>query len=144
MSDKVFIDTNVFIYAHDRSEPVKRDRARKLLFDAYRSDRAIISAQVLAEFFHVFAVKFGFPYADTLKELHFMSRCPVVEQSVGLVVSAASLFSRYSLSFWDAMIVAAAVEASAGVLYSEDMQHGLDVEGVRVVNPFSHSGAKNC
>lgn len=137
MNDRVFIDTNIFVYAHDRSDPVKRDRAREVIFNIYRFGNAVISNQVLAEFFQVFVQKFRLPYADALKELHFMSRCPVVEQSVGLVVSATSLFSRYSLSFWDAMIVAAAMEASAGALYSEDMQHGLDIEGVRVVNPFS-------
>ena len=93
-ADRVFLDTNIFIYAHDRGNQKKRDRARGLIFDAYGAGRAVISAQVLAEFFHVCTGKLKLPYVDALKELHFMSRAHVVEQSTALVVSAASIFDR--------------------------------------------------
>ncbi len=77
------------------------------------------------------------PYTNAVKELHFMSRCTVVEQTISLVVRAASLYARYSLSFWDAMILAAAIGAGADRLYTEDLHDGQVIEGVQVVNPFS-------
>ncbi len=136
MSDRVFLDTNIFIYSHDKEDAAKRKTARNLIFTTYLKGAAVISAQVMAEFFRVYTEKMEFPYAVAIKELHFMSQCRVIEQNIALVISAASLYSRYSLSFWDAMIVAAAVESSAEILYSEDLQSGQEIEGVRVMDPF--------
>ena len=57
------------------------------------------------------------PYISGIKELHFMSRCRVVEQTLSLLLAGTTLYSKYSLSFWDSMILAAAVESSAEILY---------------------------
>lgn len=136
MSDRVFLDTNIFIYSHDHKDAVKRKAARDLIFTSYKTGTATVSTQVLSEFFRVYTGKLKLPYTAAIKELHFMSQCRVLEQNIALVISAASFYSRYSLSFWDAMIIAAAVESSAKVLYSEDLQSGQEIEGVRVVDPF--------
>lgn len=136
MSDKCFLDTNIFLYAHDTADLKKRILARKLIQDVYNAGICIISTQVMAEFFQNFVAKFGHPYADALKEMHFMSRAPVIEQSLSLLLSGAKLFMEYSLSYWDSMIIAAAAEGDAAILYSEDLQHNQIISGVKVVNPF--------
>lgn len=136
MSGRCFIDTNIFLYAHDVNFLEKRDSARQLITDEYSSGTVSISTQVLAEFFQVFAGKFKLPYVVALKEIHFMSRCRVIEQTLSLFFSGTALFKRYSLSFWDAMIVAAALEASADVLYTENLQHGMEIESLTIVDPF--------
>ena len=136
MNGRAFIDTNVFLYAHDEHNKKKRAIARDLVFTLYKTGDSVVSTQVLAEFFQNFAGKFKLSYADALKELHFMSRCKVVEQSLSLLLAGVSLYNEHSISFWDSMIIAAAIEAEAEILYSEDLNHGQLFHGVKVINPF--------
>ena len=137
MSDKTFIDANIFLYCHDQGHSVKRNIARELIFREYETGSCSISTQVLIEFFQNFVVKFGNSYIDALKEMHFMSRCSVIEQSLSLLNSGISIYSKHSLSVWDAMIIAAAKEADSQILYTEDMRHGQIIEGVKITNPFT-------
>jgi predicted nucleic acid-binding protein len=137
MSDKSFIDTNIFLYCHDQDYSEKRNIARDLIFREYESGSCAISTQVLIEFFQNYVVKFGNSYIDAIKEMHFMSRCSVIEQSLSLLMSGISVFSKHSLSVWDAMIIAAAKEADSKILYTEDMRHGQIIEGVKITNPFT-------
>lgn len=137
MSGRAFIDTNVFLYAHDKHNKKKRATAREKIFTLYKTGYCAVSTQVLAEFFQNFVGKFKLSYTDALKELHFMSRCLVVEQSLSLLLAGTTLYNEYSLSFWDSMIVAAAIEAEAGILYSEDLNQGQVFHGVKVVDPFT-------
>ena len=65
-----------------------------------------------------------------------MSSCFVIDQTISLIVSGTAIHRQYSLSFWDSLILAAAIEASAEVLYSEDMDSGQEIGGVKIVNPF--------
>jgi predicted nucleic acid-binding protein len=136
MSGRTFIDTNIFLYCHDTADPGKRRIARDLVFREFKLGRCAVSTQVLAEFFNVFVVKMQKPYIDAVKELHFMCRCTVIEQTVAVLVTGSSIHSKYPLSFWDSMIVAAAVESSAETLYSEDLNHGQKIESITVVDPF--------
>jgi predicted nucleic acid-binding protein len=139
MSDRSFLDTNIFLYSHDRDDHEKQEIAQNLILMEYGRDGCCISTQVLAEFFQNYAVKFGLETTDALKELHLMCRCPVIEQSISLIVRAVRIFTENGLSFWDSMIVAAALEGGAEILYSEDMQHGLVIDTVRIMNPFVKS-----
>ena len=136
MSDRAFFDTNIFLYAHDGNNLSKQTTARELIFRKYRAGTCAISTQVLAEFFQNYVVKFGNSYINAIKEMHFMTRCPVIEQTISLVISGVSIFSKHSISFWDSMIIAAAKEAAAETLYTDDMQHGQEIEGIRITNPF--------
>lgn len=136
MSDRAFLDTNIFLYAHDSIDQEKQAIAKELIFKEYRSRQCSISTQVLAEFFQNYVVKFGNPYIDALKEMHFMTRCRVVEQTISLLVAAGSIFHKHSISFWDAMIIAAAAESGSTILYTEDMSHGQQICGVEITNPF--------
>ena len=136
MSDKCFLDTNIFLYAHDNSAKQKQKIARELTFQVYKAGSCAISTQVMSEFFQNFVVKFKRPYADALKEMHFMSRCPVIEQTLELLLEGSKIFNKYSISWWDSLIIAAAAESGADILYSEDLQHNQIFGGVKIINPF--------
>jgi len=136
MKGRVFFDTNIFLYAHDNNNPGKRGIARDLILNEFKTGNCAVSTQVLAEFFQIYVGKLKMPYINAVKELHFMSRCSVIEQTISLIVSGAALYSQHSLSFWDSMILAAAIKASAEILYTEDMNSGQEIEGVKIINPF--------
>ena len=136
MSVRCFLDTSIFLYAHDESSKRKQNTARNLISRVYSEEICAISTQVMTEFFQNFVIKFKRPYPDALKEMHFMSRCRVIDQTMSLLLEGARLLNEYSVSWWDALIVAAAAESGAEVLYSEDLQHDQIIGGVKIVNPF--------
>lgn len=105
MSDKVFIDTNIFLYAHSVSDEAKREAARALIFKHYADKTSVISTQVLAEFFQNYVAKIGGDYLAALKEMHFMSSGSVVEQTISLLSAGTKLWHEFSLSYRDALIV---------------------------------------
>lgn len=119
MNDRCFLDTNIFLYAHDNSEEQKQNIARKLIKHVYSEASCAVSTQVLSEFFQNYVMKFKQPYPDALKEMHFMSRCTVIEQSLSLLLAGAKVFNKYSVSWWDALVIAAAAEAEADILYTD-------------------------
>jgi predicted nucleic acid-binding protein len=137
MIAEVFVDTNVFLYSVD-DEPAsapKREMARKLLL----SERWGWSVQVAAEFF-VNATspkrKFRLPSADAAALLETWFAFPTQPVSMDLVRAAIDIHLRFQLSYWDAAIIAAAKQLGCGAVYSEDLNHGQDYDGVRVLNPF--------
>jgi predicted nucleic acid-binding protein len=132
-----FVDTNVFVYAHDADEPAKRERALELL--AEHAASLVVSTQVLAEFYVVTTRKLAKPLEPEVAaaQLDDLSRGTVVGMDSDLVRSAVSLSREHGLSLWDAMIVRAAVRGGCDVLFSEDMTDGATLDGVRVSNPFT-------
>ncbi len=127
-----FIDTNVLLYIAS-DDTAKADRAEQIL-----SDGGVISVQVLNEITNVARRKMRMTWSDTHSFLS-MLRSLLRVQAVTLQTheSGLALAERYTLSTYDAMIAAAAIEAGCDVLWSEDMQHGMAfTEGVRIVNPF--------
>ena len=134
---RVFFDTNIIVYAHDDGAPKKRDRARKILKDAFVDDTGVISGQVLGEVFVTLTRKIGIPLADALDEIKRCSRFRVVEISSSLVLRAIEIQSEYQLSYWDSLIIAAAEFASCEVVWSEDLNDGQIYGEVTVRNPFA-------
>jgi predicted nucleic acid-binding protein len=139
MSDKpVFFDTNILVYANDTGAPEKRSQARKLIREAVASGTGSISTQVLAEFWVTVTRKLSTPLAlETAREqivLFSAFRVHAVDQPT--VLDAIRLQERYQLSYWDAQIIASARFAKATLIYSEDLQHGTEYEGVRIQNPL--------
>lgn len=139
MSAKFFLDTNILIYTFDRSAPVKQRRASELLGEALEEQRGVISYQVVQEFVNASSKKFAVPLksddlAAYLKEI-LLPLCEV-QSSPGLFRDALTLREETGFSFYDCLILAAASEAGCSVLYSEDLQHGRKVAGVRIQNPF--------
>jgi predicted nucleic acid-binding protein len=137
MSDKVFCDTNVLVYAHDSAHPGKRDTAQRLIFDTLGSGAMVLSTQVLSEFYVTATRKLGLSPVDVVEEMHLLSRGRVVDPSLSMLFEAIGVSLEAGLSYWDALIVVSAAAAGCGVLYTEDLQAGRSINGVRVANPFA-------
>ncbi len=131
-----FLDTNVLLYAYDLDAPVKRAVAQSLIERAWlQPGHTAVSVQVLQEF-HVNFVRSGHSSSEAAVLAGDFSIWPVMDNSLALFRLGLSLQARWQLSLWDAMIVAAAKASGAHSLLTEDLNHGQDYGGVRVVNPF--------
>jgi predicted nucleic acid-binding protein len=135
---RAFFDSNVIIYRFDVTDRAKHATARRLWRELAAAGAAVISSQVLAEFISVARRKLKPQLTDEQLKIAVDSLAPraMVDANKGLVLAALDLALRYRLSIFDAMIVQAAIDAGASVLYSEDLNDGQDFGEVRVVNPF--------
>jgi predicted nucleic acid-binding protein len=139
MSDKSFLDSNIFIYAYDQREPVKQSIADNLIRGLAISWEAVISYQVIHEFFNWALVKgpVKMPQEEAQRYLTVTFRpMHIVASSATLVSDAIGINRRYRLSWYDSLIVAAAQQAGCKLLYSEDLQHGQQFGTVTIHNPF--------
>ena len=139
MSGRFFLDTNVFVYTFDASAPAKAKRATSLIRQAVDTGEGVVSYQVVQEFFNVALRKFPQPLSAAEAEQFFVTvfrPLLAVHSSNGLYLEGLRITGRYRLRWFDALMVAAALESQCGVLYSEDLQHGQKVEGLRVEDPF--------
>ena len=139
MPAEFFLDTNIFVYTFDRREPDKRARARGLVERALGTDDGVVSSQVVQEFLNVALQKFERPLSEEqalryLREV--LDPLCFVFPSITLYETAVSLRRRWRFSFYDSLIVAAALESKCDVLYSEDFQDGQEIESLTIVNPF--------
>ena len=131
-----FIDANIWVYAFvEESAPSRKGAIAKQLVD--RTGLAV-SSQVINEFCNYLLRKTDAGEAKVAEAVQdFYRKCRVVELTQAILLKASDLRTKYSLSFWDSLIVSAALASEAKTLYSEDMQDGLVVEGkLRIVNPF--------
>lgn len=137
MTDRVFVDSNVWVYAVDADEPTKRARARAVL-DPLTSDTLVTSAQVLGEFYVTVTRKLTRPVADDVaaQMVDRMAQLPVVAIDADGVQAAIAGSRSWRLSYWDALIVVAAQSAGCGRLLTEDLADGSTYGSVRVENPF--------
>ncbi|MFT4194580.1 PIN domain-containing protein [Ottowia sp.] len=139
MSAADFFDSNVLVYAFDTRDPRRSSVAQDLLGRAQREQSAVISAQVVQETLNVLVRKLTprMNAADARKILdHILVPLWRIHPSAALYARGLGIQERYSLSFYDSLIVAAALEGGCTRLLSEDMQHGQQIEGLRVENPF--------
>ncbi|MFZ0632400.1 MAG: PIN domain-containing protein [Acidobacteriaceae bacterium] len=140
MSARFFLDSNVFIYSFDDGSPEKAHEALKLIRRAHDSRQGVISFQVIQEFFN-FALRRSVPPMSSADAGDYLQKVFVplatIHSSAGLYSEALHLQSRYRLSWYDALIVRAALEADCGILYSEDLQDGQRFGDLRVQNPFA-------
>jgi predicted nucleic acid-binding protein len=131
-----FVDSNVWLYAFiDADDPAKSAAARELV----QSTTAVVSTQVVNEVSVNLLRRAGFS-EERVRELirSFYEKYRVVELTEPVLLRASGLRERHSLSYWDGLILAAALEAGVGVVCTEDMQDGLIVEGtLRIMNPFA-------
>lgn len=135
----VFVDTNVLVYWRDATEPRKQQRAREWLAGLWEHAAGRISYQVLQEFYVTVTRKLdpALPPAEAREDVRtFMAWRPPVPDA-GLMERAWSLQDRFSLSWWDAMVVASALSQGAELLLSEDLQDGQVIDGMRIANPFA-------
>jgi predicted nucleic acid-binding protein len=136
MTRLAFFDTNVLIYADDAALPAKQARAISLYAEHTKRDAAVVSLQVMQEYFAASTRKLCVTAETAQRKIELLARGRVVQFTARDVVSAIELHRLNHMSFWDAMIVHAARVANAAVLYTEDLQHGAVLGGVRIENPF--------
>jgi predicted nucleic acid-binding protein len=139
MSDRFFLDTNIFIYSFDKSAPAKSRKAAQLIRDALTTQKGIISFQVVQEFFNVALRRFSQPMqaADAAQYLNAVFRpLLAVHSSQALYAEALFLHAQSGISWFDSLIVSAAIQARCELLFSEDLQHGQRFGSLQVRNPF--------
>jgi predicted nucleic acid-binding protein len=139
MADKYFVDTNILIYAHDRSAGTKHDRARKLIEHLWNTGEGVLSMQVLQELCINLRRKTGRKIlSDEIRRIiqDYLS-WEIVIDSPESTLHALEIEERYKTSFWDALLLQAAESSGATVLYSEDLAVGQEYGGIQVVNPFA-------
>jgi predicted nucleic acid-binding protein len=139
MSDRVFVDTNVLIYAHDIQAGRKQEKAAQILGDLWETRNGVLSIQVLQEFYVNVTRKIPAPLKrSTARDIiRQYSVWFIVEPDAGMILRASELEESHQLSFWDAMIVAAARQAGAEKILTEDLNHGETIDGVFIENPFA-------
>ena len=129
-------DTNLLVYADSADEPKKQRRAIDLIKLHRAAGTAVLSTQTMQEFVSVALRKLRLPPALIRERLAFYSRFEIVSASPDLMAGALDLHVLHGLSFYDALVLQAAIAGGCQQLLSEDMQHGATFGGVRIVNPF--------
>ena len=140
MNGSIFVDTNVLVYAYDRSEPEKQGRALEVLDRLATRGAGVISTQVLAEFFVAVTRKLAAPLSvsEGYERLeNYLQAWTVLDLTGMIVLEAARGVRDYQFSFWDAQIWAAARLNQIPVVLSEDFSAGRVIEGVRFIDPFA-------
>ena len=139
MNDRFFLDTNILVYSFDQSTPQKAERANQLMSQAVASGKGVISYQVVQEFFNVAYRRFPEPMRLEQAE-QFLSTVlrPLwtVHSSPALCLRSLQILDRFRLHWYDALIVAGALEAKCGILFSEDFQNGQKFDDLEIRNPF--------
>lgn len=135
---KCFVDTDILVYAHDRSTGVKHLRARMVLEQLWDSGLGVLSTQVLQELCINLRRKAGnpLPVEELRRLIREYSTWEVVTNTPESVLKALDIEMRYKTSFWDALILQAAEDAGASILYSEDLATGQRYGAIQVVNPL--------
>ena len=138
MIDKVFVDSNILIYAHDLDAGPRQQRAADRLRGLWDTRAGRLSTQVLQEFYVNVTRKIKHPLSKSSTREVVRNYTPWVHSLItaGTVIRASEISEVWRLSFWDSMILAAAEQSQAARLFSEDMNHGEVIAGVRIVNPF--------
>jgi len=133
---KIFIDTNLLVYALDRKDAGKRQKARKILKKIVDAHSPVISTQVIKEFYVVATSKFNADPIRIKNIVHHLHKMEIVNNDLSLIEQAIDISILSQLSFWDALIIASAEKANCAFVFSEDLNTGQTYRGVVVVNPF--------
>ena len=134
MSHKLFLDTNILLYALDRADPLKQARAREVM--RMGGDSLVVSTQVMQEFFVAATRKLHVAPQAAKRMIQSWQVFEVVQITQDRILEAVDIHILNDVSFWDALIVAAANAARCTVLVTEDLNPGQVINGVRVENPF--------
>ena len=135
MSVRSFFDTNILVYADDKSSPAKQRRALELVAEHRRAGTGVVSMQVLQEYFVTATRKLGVETKVARRKVELLAEFDVAVPDVSDILAAIDLHRLHGFSFWDSLILRSAKQAGCKVLLTEDLQT-REVDGVRVVNPF--------
>lgn len=134
---KVFLDTNILIYATDQDEPEKQNACRAILKQLQEANRSVISTQVMQEFFVVATRKLGVDPLKAKRILQAFGNLEVVPVSPPLIYEAIDCSQHNQISFWDALVLVCAESARCDMILSEDLNDGQIIRGVKIQNPFT-------
>ena len=138
MKDKIFVDTNILIYAHDLDAGSKHDVAVSIIEDLWENENGVISTQVLQEFYVNVTQKIPKPlsYSHARGIIENYTSWHIETIKADAVLRASEIEERYQLSFWDSLIIEAASSAKVSKVLTEDLNHGQTIEGILIENPF--------
>jgi len=138
MKDNCFVDTNIFVYFRDASEPEKQKTAGNWLETLWKNRTGRISFQVLNEYYVIVTQKLkpGMTQVNARLDVKNMMAWHPVTVDESVMEISWSLQDQYRFSWWDSLIVAAAVEADCSILLTEDLQHGQRIHDLTILNPF--------
>jgi len=139
MRVKYFIDTNIFVYCYDEGQPAKKERALALISDALQNGNGMISWQVIQEFLNVATQKFAIPIKvedATLYLQKVLSPLCHIHPNSEIYQQSLEIMKEQRYSFYDSLILAAALQGECSVIYTEDMKHEQEIRTMRIVNPF--------
>ena len=138
MNGKVFVDSNLLIYAHDRDAGDRQKQAAEWLAELWENRTGCLSTQVMQEFYVNVTQKIKKPLDRGAAREVLRNYTPWVHNPLTpvTVLRASEISGTWKLSFWDSMILAAAEQDGAGELLTEDLDHGQVVAGVKIVDPF--------
>ena len=142
MTDRILIDTNVVVYAYDRSEPAKQVQALRVLNELAASRRGVVSSQILIEFHNAITRRIPDPLTSVEayeRVRNMIMAWPVLDVTPLIVLEAARGALQHQMRIWDAQIWATARLNQIPVIFSEDFSDGAVVEGIRTVNPFAEA-----
>jgi predicted nucleic acid-binding protein len=133
---KVFLDTNILVYSLDQADAAKKAKCRGLIRSLTAESKGVISTQVMQEFYVAATGKLGADPLLTKDILRSLERFETVVVSPSLIKEAIDCSIINRLSFWDALIIVSAESARCGILWTEDLNHGQIIRGVRIENPL--------
>lgn len=138
MSDKFFIDTNILVYAHDAENPQKQQKAQSVIFEGIRLEKAVISTQVISEFYVIITqkVKSPLPRSKAKEEIKHLSILEMVEIDLPMIFQAFHYQDEWKISYWDALILASAGRAQCQKILSEDFKDQHRYGDIVVENPL--------
>ncbi|HOJ28413.1 MAG TPA: PIN domain-containing protein [Spirochaetota bacterium] len=134
MPKKVFIDTNILIYAFSETEPLKRDTVISLL----EFNEIILSTQVINEFIWVLNKKFKIHFTDIKKLItSLVKNFSIATIDMADIVYAIDIAMKYKFSYWDSLIISSAIKNNCIILYTEDLQNNQVIKNkIKIINPF--------
>ena len=139
MKGRIFVDTNILIYAHDLDAGPRHDIAASAIEELWENENGVMSTQVLQEFYVNITRKIKTPLSQArargIIENYLSWYIEVNEPDT--VLLASEIEERHLLSFWDALIIAAACRAKVDKILTEDLNHGQKIEGILIENPFA-------
>jgi predicted nucleic acid-binding protein len=138
MTEKVFIDSNIFIYAYTDDDEQKHSIARDLLRNSVLNNEIILSVQILNEFYSVMT-KYKYPHNEIKSCLNeIMEQVKVMPIELETIKQCLFIKEKYCYSWWDSLVLVSALENDCAILYSEDLQHEQIIENkLRITNPFA-------
>ena len=139
MTDPYFVDTNILVYSRDPRDPTKHQIARRWVAELWSSGNGRISTQVLKEYYQTVTrrLKPGMPVEDARADVRDLQTWKPHELTSATFEQAWLIEDRMNISWWDALIVAAACQTGCNYLISEDLQSGQTIENLTIINPFT-------